>query len=141
MTWSYTEDFTNPKDQVRFHSGDTLKDDPLVSNEAIAFCLTEAGGNAYLAAALICDSLAKRFARYADKSVADEREALSQRSGLFADRAAELRARAAAGATNADGIIGAPPFVGGISRARQNAADTDPDVIPSGFRPGMFDAV
>lgn len=141
MTWSYNEDFTNPKDCVRFHCGDILKEDQLRSNEAIGYALTEAGQNVYLAAALICDSLASQFARYADKSVDNEREALSQRAKRMAERAAELRERAAAGATNADGVVAAPPFVGGVSVARAEAQAANPDFIPPAFTPGQFDAV
>ena len=139
MTWSYADDFTDPKNAVRFHSGDVLEEDQQRSNEEIAYALTEAGGNVYLAAALICDSLARQYARYADKSVGNERETLSQRSTNYARRAAELRDRAATG--GASGVVAAPPFAGGISLARQQAADADPDLTPSAFRPGLFDNV
>lgn len=139
MTWSYTDDFSDPKNAVRFHSGDVLAEDQQRSNEEIAYALTEAGGNVYLAAALICDSLARQYARYADKAVGNEREALSQRSSQYASRATELRDRAATG--GASGVVAAPPFVGGVSVARQQAADADPDLTQSAFRPGMFDAV
>lgn len=141
MTWSYTENpADSPKDAVRFHSGDVLREDQQRSNEEIAYALSEAGDDVYLAAALICDSLARQYARYADKSVGNERESLSQRSTSYADRAAELRARAASGG-GVSGVVAALPFVGGVSASRLDAAAADTDLIPSAFRPGQFDAV
>lgn len=137
MASHYTGDPTSsPKDAVRFLCGDVLRSDYLRTDEEYAFALTEGGANLYRAAALICDSLASQFAREADKSVGEERTQLSQRSRAFAARAAEMRDRAATGAS---GLVLAAPFLGGASMTRESAERADADFPQPAIRTGQFD--
>lgn len=69
MTWTYTNaPATVPRDAVRFLSGDTDTGNQQVTDEAIAFLLTEWNDNTYLAAAAVCDAAAGKAAAQADES-------------------------------------------------------------------------
>lgn len=90
MTWTYSGDpSSHDRDKVRFLVGDTDTTDQLVSDEEIAYLLTEAG-DPYRAAHDACMAIAAKFTRKAQsKSVGDL-------SISYADRAAAFREQAAA---------------------------------------------
>lgn len=99
MTWTYTPDFTLSRDKVRLILGDTVSTTPLVTDEEIAWAVTENNSDLYLAAALLCDSLSGRFASQATTSKTVGSLSLSksygEQSTRWSTRAAELRAQAA----------------------------------------------
>lgn len=72
MTWTYTGPASGTKDQVRFVIGDTDSARPLLTDEEIAFCLTQASDSVN-AAAVSCAKaiLAKYAARPSSESVGD----------------------------------------------------------------------
>jgi hypothetical protein len=113
---------------VRWLSGDTVADDPLVTDEEIAYALADEGAPTP-AAALVCEALAARFARQVDKSVGDLRLSLSQKAQAFAAKAERLREHAAHGAI---------PFAGGLSESERDAARRDSDLVQPSFRVDLF---
>lgn len=69
MTWSYGGDPTNSStDRVRFLCGDTDTNNQQVTNEEIAFLLSEFNSDAYLAAAGACEAMASKVSAKADYS-------------------------------------------------------------------------
>lgn len=130
MAWSYSGDpSASDKDAVRFLSGDTDSDDPLVSDEEIAYILTQEA-NHYEASALVCEALASKFARETSVSGDGFSESGGELSQQYMARAKELRSQA--------GSKSKPrPYVGGISHSERRTADTDPDLVPHSFRSDM----
>lgn len=134
MAWTYTSDPSNvERDAVRFLVGDTDSDDPLISDEEIAFFLSEFPQSAYHAAAEVADSIAAKFAREVSHSGDGLSYSAEQLQSNYADLAARLRRQAARR------FRGAGPYVGGISRRERELADADTDKIPSSFRSEMHD--
>lgn len=100
MTWTYTNTPGSvPRDAVRFLSGDTDTTNQQVSDEEIAWLLTEWNADVYLAAAAVCDAAAGKASAKGDqsKSVGDLSIATQygQQASTWSSRAARLRALAA----------------------------------------------
>lgn len=99
MTWSYSGDPANSaNDKVRFLCGDTDTTNQQVSNEEIAFLLSEWNSNAYLSAAFACDAISGKYSAKADLSRSVGDLSISSQYGAsartFMERAASLRALA-----------------------------------------------
>lgn len=71
MPWTYSEDLTQPKDQVRFLIQDTNAARPLVQDTEIAFLLAQEGGNVWLAAATALEVAAGAAMRYRSRTAGD----------------------------------------------------------------------
>lgn len=125
--WTYTGDpSSSDRDAVRFKVGDTDDQDGLVADEEIDHLLT-AEGSVTSAAAAVCEHLARRFARFASKSVSapggfSASVSYDQRSRAYADLAVKLREEAGRVATFA--------YAGGISLADKETLDNDTDRLP-----------
>jgi len=132
MTWTYGGDPSdNTRDEVRFLCGDTDSDTALVTDEEIAWALADQGSPA-LAAAVVCESLASKFALDVDVRNGKAYEYASQRSKQYAAMAERLRAKA--------GRTSASIFVGGQSVDEIEALHQDSDRRQSAFTVGMTDA-
>lgn len=95
MAWSYSGDpSTDDKDHVRFLIGDTYSGDPLVSDEEIAFALTDESTSVYRAAAKVARHIAAFFRRNVSYSMEGTAIQAQQRSEQFAALAEELEKRA-----------------------------------------------
>lgn len=130
MAWTYDGDpSASARDAVRFLAGDTDEDEPLVSDEEIAYLLTQES-NHYEAAALVCEALASKFARETSVSGDGFSESGGELHRQFTERANKLRMQAG-------GRSKPRPYVGGISHSERRTADTDPDLVPSSFRSDM----
>jgi len=129
MQWSYSNDpGDSDRDAVRFLAGDTDKSDPLVDDREVDYALTL--GSHDIAAAVICEHLAARFARETDIESGEAKEKCSQRAKAFKDRADELRQRA--------GIAVLPSF-GGLSRGEKQTLAANPDAVQPFFGRDEFD--
>lgn len=129
MTWTYSGDpSASDRDKVRFLVGDTQTADQLVTDEEIAWLLSEASG-VYPAAVMACESIAAQFARLADTQVDDGRVSLSQRAKGYRDLAATLRSRVAVSSVSL--------FAGGISISDKQTAESDTDRVPPIFTRDM----
>lgn len=96
------------RDEVRLLIGDIDSSAQLFQDDEIAWFLAEESDDVYLAAALACDSLARRYARAYDFSTDGQSFSRGQMSEQYRILAKELRNRAAGGistvvATRADG--------------------------------------
>lgn len=99
MTWTYSGNPSSAtKDKVRFLCGDTDPSNQQITDEEIAFLLSEWNGDAYVSAAFACEAIAGRYQSKADmsRSVGDLSIStqFSASAKGFMDRAATLRVSA-----------------------------------------------
>lgn len=133
--WSYTGNpSSSHKDAVRFAVGDVDDSDQLVSDEEIEHTIAEVG-TVTEAAAVVCEHIAARFAREADKSInaaggVAQSTQLSQRAKAYLTHASRLRTRVA---------LDVPPFVGGVSQVDKEHTKSDGDRVPPAFEIGMLE--
>jgi hypothetical protein len=125
MTWTYTPDFTASRDKVRFLIQDTDTNDRLVTDEEIAFILTQSS-NIYRASEKLCRSIALSLGRkltLIDPAMKLDRNEQYQHYLELADKY-----KAEAVASGSAGI-----FAGGISIADKDARADDADRVVPGF--------
>jgi hypothetical protein len=128
MTWSYSGDPSDSdKDSVRFIVGDTDTTDQLVTDEEIAWALTQ-NSNIYGASAIIAGTIAAKFSRKVDKSVGDLKLSLSQKSKQYLQLQKDLNGK------TATRVI---PFSGGISIANKDSYKDDTDRVRPAFNIDM----
>lgn len=131
MTWTYAGDPSmSDRDAVRFLVGDTDTDDQLVTDEEIAWQLTEEA-DVYGAASTVAFAIAGRFARKADKSVGDLRVSFSQQVQQYRELAITLRQR--------QGQSLAEPYAGGISISGKRTVENDTDRVRPAAAIGVHD--
>jgi len=125
MTWTYGGNpAANTRDQIRFKVGDTATADQLVSDEEIAYAVTESGSNVAKACALVCDAIAAKLARFVDLRDGGLAVSLSQRVAHYRDLASAFREQA---------LGYAAPFAGAISVAYKSSMEEDSDRVTPAF--------
>lgn len=130
MTWTFTSaDLSGSREQIRTRIGDTDSADPLLTDEQIAYALSEEG-SVKNAAALAAEWIAAYFSRLADKSVGDLRIDYSARAERYLALAASLRSRSARAAL---------PYFGGISETTKDSREADTDRVKPAFTVDMLD--
>lgn len=131
--WSYDATLlgVKPLYQVRFLTGDTLSGDQQMTDEEIAFVLTQRS-SIYGAAAMCCRSLSAQKARLADTSTGDLRTTYSSLSQSYSKRAGEYEAQATARS-------GALPYAGGVTVTDKQNQEADGDRVQPQFQIGMED--
>ena len=133
MTWTYSGNpASTARDEVRFLSGDTDTTDQQVTDEEIAWALSENSSNAYTAASVIAYAISAKFARKADKSVGDLSLSYSQLSKQYAELGARLRSQGA--------FRGITPYSGGISTSDKDTQNADTDYDKPSFTRKLMDA-
>lgn len=85
---------TSSRDKLRLQIGDTDADSYLLTDDELDYFLSERADNVLLAAADVCESLARRFARQFDFESDNQKFARSQMSKQYAAMAVDLRSRA-----------------------------------------------
>ena len=133
MTWTYSGDPANSdRDKVRFLVFDTDTNEQLLSNEEIAWLLSEIS-NVYLAAANAAEAIAAKFAKDITRNAVGLSATVGDRARFYLDLANKLRDQV--GTTNSRGDI----FVGGLTISGKESLDGDSDAIQPGFKIGQFD--
>lgn len=131
MTWTYGGDpSANDRDEVRFLVGDTDTTDQLVTDEEIAYSVSDEATN-YNAAAKIARAIAAKFSRKVDKSVGDLKQAYSQRVKQYLELAERLEGEAVGRTAKA--------YAGGISKSDKETVEEDSDRVEPAFEIGMHD--
>ena len=121
--WSYSGNpAASDLDAVRFAIGDTDTADQLLSDEEIAYLLTNSTVSAASIAA--CEALAAKFARSVDRTVGSLSLSASQKAKQFRELAATLRRQRA---------VLAAPYAGGISVADKDTQRADTDRVKPTF--------
>ena len=125
MAFSYSGNpADSDKDAVRFLIGDTDSNDPLVTDEEIAWQLGQRG-KVYLAASSCCVAIAAKFSRKADRSVGNLQASFSQQAEAYRQMARDLEAQAADTAVLQpySGVSGDPAFKRGMDTFTVNEYD------------------
>jgi hypothetical protein len=132
MTWSYDPEMPTTKDEVRFLIGDTDTTDQQLSNEEVAYLLSEFG-SPVLAAQQAAQALAAKFSRLVTKEVGDLRIEYSDRAKAYASMADAL------GGSTAAAVGNAQLYAGGISIAEKEVDASDEDLVQPYFTTGLMD--
>jgi hypothetical protein len=133
MSFSYDPTLPTDKDLVRFYIGDTTTPGHVVEDEEIDAMLV-LYPNPKLAAAVICRSLAAKFAQDVNYKVGDVSENSSDIAKAYRDLAADLDP----GGITKEVPIALPSF-GGRSLSEKEALASDTDAVPPSFYRGEND--
>lgn len=132
--WTYSGDpATSSRDAVRFLIQDTNESAPLVSDEEIAWELSQHNNNLYRAAAVLANTVAATFAQAVQtKSVGSLSITYAARSEAYTSLARRLAAR-----VRSKSVIA--PYAGGISISDKQTREADTDWNRPDFEIGMSD--
>jgi hypothetical protein len=119
---------------VRLLVGDTDTTDQQVSDEEIAFAISQAADDIYNASALICRALSGKYARLVDTSIESVSSSYSQRATQYAELAVRLIKEGKRLGSVGLGV----PVAGGMSISEMEGVETDTDRVPSAFRVDQF---
>lgn len=134
MTWNYVDPNRYDRDKVRFLIGDTCANDAQVTDEEIAFALTE-HPTINLAAARVLRAMAAKWSRLVSSKVGDVSvSGTAEIAKGLSKRAEELDP---AGITKG-GLLALPSF-GGLSISEKETLDENTDAVQPVFRKGMND--
>lgn len=135
-TFSYSGDPSgSPGDEVRFLIQDTDRTDPQVSDEEIAYVISQ-HGNASTCAVVICNVLATRFAQRSvdSKSVGDLQIQYADQSAMY--RALATHIEATAGTTS---TVHPLPLMTGRTFSQKQAGRMDTDRVDTHIHVGEDD--
>src|SRR5262245_20769600 len=126
MSWNYSGNpSSSPKDDVRFHVGDTDSCDQLLKDGKIKYLLSQSNNSVIAAAIRGCEMIAIKFARLADESVGRVSISFSQKSKAYLNMKEALRQRLV--------IEDCIPYAGGISQSDKETQETDTDRVQPAF--------
>jgi hypothetical protein len=128
-TWTFPGTFLTDRDKVRGLVGDTNPRSPLISDESIAFALTEED-TIHLAAALTAEMIAAQFATEVSETIDGVNRNRSSKYDQYMKLAAKLRERK--GLNNI-------PFFGGVSKSTDQAIQDNDDIPDRIFVREQFD--
>jgi len=139
MTWTYggapgTTSAATRRDAVRLLVGDTDTTDQQVTDEEIAFGVSQAADDIYNASALICRALSGKYARLVDTSVESVSSSYSQRAQQYAELAVRLIKEGKRLGSVGLGV----PVAGGMSISEMQSVEDDIDRVPAAFRVDQF---
>ena len=134
-TWTYSGDpRDSDRDAVRFLIGDTDDTDQKVSDEEIAYLLTQ-NGNVFKASAMAARGISANYsAKVKEKMVGDLRITYIDRAKGYEELATRLEAQAASGT-----VLALAPYAGGISVDDKATQVADSDWDTPAFWRGQFD--
>lgn len=119
---------------VRFLIGDTDSTDYAITNDNIAFALSQASDDLYLAASICCRALAAKYANLVDTKFESVSSNYSQLQNNYTKLAARLESQSKKFGKGGLGV----PLVGGISISDVDSVEQDSDRIPSKFRRDQY---
>ena len=122
MSWSYSGDPSESAlDAVRFTIADTKSEDAYVTDEEIAWALSQTGQNISAASAIIARALSAQFSTLSDEEIGPLKFKYAERAKNYEKIATRLESQSASSQVNLSGIYG-----GGINVADklQNKQDT-----------------
>lgn len=139
MTWTYggapgTTTSATRRDAVRLLVGDTDTTDQQITDEEIAFGLSQSSDDLYNASALLCRALSGKYARLVDTSIESVSSSYSQRAQHYAELAVRLSREGKRLGTIGLGV----PVAGGMSISGMESVESDTDRVPAAFRVDQF---
>lgn len=141
MTWTYSGDpSASNRDAVRFLIGDTVDTSPLLSDEEIAWLLTQ-HGNIYFAAAGAAEVAASGFSNAAGYGAVKTKTVGSLSISYAEDEARAKEFRTLSKSLKVRGALsgGIIAYSGGISKSDKEALLSDTDWDRPWFSRGMHD--
>lgn len=131
-TWTYSGNPNHSaKDQTRFHLGDTDPSDPLLSDEEIAWGLSQYNNSPMITASRLCENIIAKFSRMADEAVGQVKINFRQKAQNMRDLQTTLRNRVA--------MEECGPFAGGISVSQKQANRANTDNVRPDFTKHMME--
>jgi hypothetical protein len=119
---------------VRLLVGDTDTTDQQVSDEEIAFALSQTSDDIYNAGALMCRTIAGKYSRLVDTSIESVSSSYSQRAKQYSELAVRLVKEGKRLGSVGLGV----PVAGGMSISEMAGVEDDTDRVPSAFRVDQF---
>jgi len=139
LTWTYTDSpgtdtAAERRDAVRLLVGDTDTNDQQVTDESIAFYLSQSGDDVYGAAAASARAIAASYGRRVNTAFEGVRADYGDLQAHYLSLASRLDREA-----KLKGAALGQPKAGGISISDMDAADDDDDRPLPRFRRGQFE--
>lgn len=134
MTATYTNPSNSANDAVRFLVGDTNVTDAALQDEEIAFALSQAGNDTYLAAAICARSLAAKYASYVDTKFEGVSSDYSNLRDNYFALATRLEAQSKKFGSRGLGT----PVAGGLTYSDIEANDLNDDRVQPKFKQDQF---
>jgi len=134
MTATYTDPSNSNSDAVRWLVGDTDTTSAELQNEEIAFALTQAGNDVYIAAAICARALAGKYASYVDTKFEDVSSDYSSLRDNYFALATRLEAQSKKFGSKGLGI----PAAGGLTYSDIEANDLNDDRVQPKFKQDQF---
>lgn len=134
MTATYTDPSNSNSDAVRWLVGDTDVTDAALQNEEIAFSLTQAGNDVYLAAAICARALAGKYANLVDTDFESVSSNYSNLRDNYYALATNLEKQSKKYGTRGLGL----PVAGGLTYSDIRANDLNDDRVQPKFKQDQF---
>lgn len=134
MTATYTDPSNSNSDAVRWLVGDTDVSDAALQDEEIAFALTQAGSDIYLAASISARALAGKYASLVDTDFESVSSNYSSLRDNYNTLASNLERQSKKYGTRGLGT----PAAGGISYSDIRANDLNDDRVQPKFKQDQF---
>ena len=134
MTATYTDPSNSNSDAVRWLVGDTDVTDAALQNEEIAFALTQAGNDTYLAAAIYARALAGKYANLVDTDFESVSSNYSDLRDNYYALATNLEKQSKKYGTRGLGV----PAAGGLTYSDIRANDLNDDRVQPKFKQDQF---
>lgn len=134
MTATYTDPSNSNSDAVRWLVGDTDVTDAALQDEEIAFALTQAGNDVYLAAAICARALAGKYANLVDTDFESVSSDYSNLRDNYYALATQLEKQSKKYGTRGLGL----PAAGGLTYSDIRANDLNDDRVQPKFKQDQF---
>ena len=134
MTVTYTDPSNSNSDAVRWLVGDTDTSNADLQDEEIAFALTQAGDDVYLAAAISARALAGKFAKLVDTKFESVSSDYSNLRDNYYALATKLEKQSKQYGSRGLGL----PAAGGLTYSDIDANDQNTDRVDPVFKQGQF---
>jgi hypothetical protein len=134
MTATYTDPSNSASDAVRFLVGDTDVANAQLQDEEIAFALSEAGNDNYLAAALCARAIGSKYATSLDERFENVWSNGSKVSDNYYALATRLEAQSKKYGSRGLGL----PAAGGLTYSDIETNDLNDDRVQSKFKQDQF---
>jgi len=134
MTVTYTDPSNSNSDAVRWLVGDTDTSNAELQDEEIAFALTQAGDDIYLAAAISARALAGKFASLVDTKFESVSSDYSNLRDNYYALAVKLEKQSKQYGSRGLGL----PAAGGLTYSDIDSNDQDSDRVDPVFKQGQF---
>ena len=134
MTVTYTDPSNSNSDAVRWLVGDTNVSDAALQDEEIAFALSQAGNDTYLAAAICARALAGKYASLIDTKFESVSSDYSGLRDNYNTLAAQLEKQSKKYGTRGLGL----PAAGGLTYSDIRANDLNDDRVQPKFKQDQF---